>query len=127
MNYIYIILIFIVVFMCIFVAFNKVITAQYFTWYTCILPICSHCIKWDKIEVKRSFVALLVATCLWLFLAFLVEMKGCAVFMPLWCASLLFFLSNIAVVIAITKNATLFVSRELAINGGDKKLVTKIQ
>nr|GEW05200.1 GPI mannosyltransferase 1 [Tanacetum cinerariifolium] len=60
-----------------FVAFNKVITAQYFVWFFCLLPLI---LPWSKMKLK------------W---------EGKQVFIQLWAASLLFFAANIYVMITI--------------------------
>ena len=83
-----------------FVAFNKVVTAQYFTWYACLTPlILPHILATvdnsKKEEGKwRVWVAVLLAwsvtAALWLWRAFLLEMRGQNTFLSVHLASLLF-------------------------------------
>jgi GPI mannosyltransferase 1 subunit M len=75
-----------------FVTLNKVITAQYFTWYLCLLPLCN-------ITMSRR---LLIATVgvvgsmlLWLACAYLLEMQGWPVHRLVWMASVIYFAANI--------------------------------
>ena len=53
-----------------FVAFNKVMTAQYFTWYLCLLPLCSDRIHWNSKRMYVSLGVLLVSIVTWLLSAF---------------------------------------------------------
>jgi phosphatidylinositol glycan class M len=77
-----------------FVAFNKVITAQYFTWYLCLLPLCSDRVHWQS---KRMFIALgilFLSIIVWLLSAFTLEMLGWRTHRQVWLASLFFFIAN---------------------------------
>ncbi|KAD2393892.1 hypothetical protein E3N88_40869 [Mikania micrantha] len=84
------------------VAFNKVITAQYFVWFFCLLPLI---LPWSKMKLKweGSFCILLWigAQNHWLFWGYMLEFKGKQVFLQLWAASLLFFAANTYVMITI--------------------------
>ncbi|KAJ7949388.1 GPI mannosyltransferase 1 [Quillaja saponaria] len=78
-----------------FVAFNKVITAQYFVWFFCLLPLI---LPWSKMRLKWEG---LLCICLWmgaqshwLFWGYLLEFKGKHVFLQLWAASLVFLSAN---------------------------------
>ena len=78
-----------------FVAFNKVITAQYFTWYLCLLPLCSDRVRWNS---KRMYVALgvlITSIITWLLSAFSLEMLGWRSHRQVYIASLFFFMANV--------------------------------
>ncbi|OAY71518.1 GPI mannosyltransferase 1 [Ananas comosus] len=85
-----------------FVAFNKVITAQYFVWFFCLLPLI---LPWISMRLKsRGLICILVwmgSQIHWLMWAYLLEFKGKNVFIQLWLASLLFFAANIFVMLMI--------------------------
>lgn len=89
----------------IFVVFNKVITGQYFTWYLCILPLCSDRIRWSddrgesknrkKEEMKFAFLGLGLSILFWLGSAFLLEMKGLSVHLMVWSGSIAVFCASV--------------------------------
>ena len=78
-----------------FVAFNKVITAQYFTWYLCLLPLCSDRINWYSKRMFLSLGLLIVSIITWLLSAFTLEMLGWRSHRQVWLASLFFFIANV--------------------------------
>ena len=84
-----------------FVAFNKVVTAQYFTWYLCLLPLCSDRITWKSKRMVLSLVLLAASIVSWLFMAFLLEMLGWRTHKQVWIASVVFFVANINLLAAI--------------------------
>ncbi|XP_022136205.1 GPI mannosyltransferase 1 [Momordica charantia] len=81
-----------------FVAFNKVITAQYFVWFFCLLPLI---LPWNKMKVKWKGVFSVSiwtgAQLHWLMWGYLLEFKGKNVLIQLWMASILFLAANTAV------------------------------
>ncbi|CAI0398483.1 unnamed protein product [Linum tenue] len=81
-----------------FVAFNKVITAQYFVWFFCLLPLI---LPWSDMKLRwegLSCVGLWMGAQLhWLLWGYLLEFRGQNVFLQLWMASLVFLLANAAV------------------------------
>jgi GPI mannosyltransferase 1 subunit M len=77
-----------------FVAHNKVITAQYFTWYLCLLPLCSDQFRCTK-RVQYALLILGLSIVFWLGSAYCLEMQGMAVHQIVWMASLLFFIANV--------------------------------
>jgi len=77
-----------------FVAHNKVITAQYFTWYLCLLPLCSESLSLTR-RVAKALAALLLAVGFWLGSAYCLEMQGMAVHRIVWLASVMFFAANV--------------------------------
>jgi len=78
-----------------FVTFNKVITAQYFTWYLCLLPLCSGRIKWNSKRMLISLAVVIVSIVAWLLSAFSLEMLGWRSHRQVWIASLFFFVANV--------------------------------
>jgi GPI mannosyltransferase 1 subunit M len=85
-----------------FVALNKVITAQYFTWYLVLLPLCTSEFHkgWNRSPRTRrrlqASIALFVASILtWLGCAYCLEMQGMPVHTHVWAASLLFFVASV--------------------------------
>lgn len=78
-----------------FVAQNKVMTAQYFTWYLVLLPLCSDRIKWKSRSMVIALSLLGVSIVTWLGNAFLLEMKGMDVHLQVWLASISFFVANV--------------------------------
>jgi len=77
-----------------FVTHNKVFTAQYFTWYLCLLPLCSHRIRWNTYSMMRALGLLGLSIVTWLGCAFFLEMKGLPVHLQVWIASIGFFIAN---------------------------------
>jgi len=86
-----------------FVTLNKVITAQYFTWYLCLLPLCH---GFDYWKARWSFLALGVSIVIWLASAYCLEMQGMAVHRLVWCASLCYFAANINLLGALLRSYT---------------------
>lgn len=86
----------------VFVAFNKVCTAQYFIWYLALLPLCLpstaalHC--HHQARAVHIGAAWVLALLLWLGCAYLLEFRGCSIFVPLWLASISFFAANILLI-----------------------------
>ncbi|GMH24001.1 hypothetical protein Nepgr_025844 [Nepenthes gracilis] len=87
-----------------FVAFNKVITAQYFVWFFCLMPIV---LPWSSMKLKWEGLACIlcwmVAQTHWLMWGYLLEFKGKNVFIQLWIASLLFLAANTMALITIIR------------------------
>ncbi|GKY92286.1 hypothetical protein MPSEU_000199700 [Mayamaea pseudoterrestris] len=79
----------------VFVTMNKVITAQYFTWYLCLLPLCSSQIDWRSRTLQRSLLLWIMSMLAWLFSAYQLEMMGRACHRYVWLASVLYFVANV--------------------------------
>lgn len=78
-----------------FVAFNKVVTSQYFMWYLVFLPLYlpnSSMLSWSG---ARALSAWIVAQGVWLYYAYGFEMLGKNTFVQMWLATLLFFSVNV--------------------------------
>jgi phosphatidylinositol glycan class M len=91
-----------------FVTNNKVITAQYFTWYLCLLPLCQITNNGGQVSSSttttsgsttkpmiRALVLLLCSIGLWLGSAYLLEMQGLAVHRLVWIASVVYYFANV--------------------------------
>ncbi|KAJ4832782.1 hypothetical protein Tsubulata_018796, partial [Turnera subulata] len=88
-----------------FVAFNKVITAQYFVWFFCLLPLI---LPWSKLKLKWEGICCMLlwmgAQTHWLLWGYLLEFKGRNVFLQLWLASLAFLAANTYVLITFIRH-----------------------
>jgi phosphatidylinositol glycan class M len=90
-----------------FVAFNKVCTAQYFVWYTALLPVALQRGRGPAATLPSATViaaalaAWLAAEINWLYWAYLLEFEGHNTFTQLWVSAGLFFAVNIAIIAAI--------------------------
>ncbi|RXH87703.1 hypothetical protein DVH24_034603 [Malus domestica] len=88
-----------------FVAFNKVMTAQYFVWFFCLLPLV---LAWSNMKLKwkgLSCIALWVGGQLhWLFWGYMLEFKGQNVFLQLWTASIIFLDANTYVLVSLIRD-----------------------
>lgn len=88
-----------------FVTHNKVITAQYFTWYLCLLPLCNST-SGDVLKSRRVFrssILLVASILLWLGSAYGLEMQGLAFHRVVWVASVLYFFANVNMMGALLK------------------------
>ncbi|EPS69789.1 hypothetical protein M569_04974, partial [Genlisea aurea] len=87
-----------------FVAFNKVITAQYFVWFFALLPLI---IPWSDMKLKwrgLSCASIWVgAQAHWLMWGYLLEFRGANVFLQLWIASLVFSAANTFVIVSVIR------------------------
>jgi phosphatidylinositol glycan class M len=90
-----------------FVALNKVVTAQYFTWYLVLLPLCSGEIEWSRPRLQASLAILGWSVAAWLGTAYCLEMLGMAVHRTVFAASILFFAANINLLGALLSAASL--------------------
>ena len=103
-----------------FVALNKVFTAQYFTWYLVVLPLCSDRVRWRSRDMMVALGLLGVAIVTWLGSAFCLEMKGMAVHLQVWMASIGFFIANVNLLRAILNNYQGFVSDHESLKDKEK-------
>jgi phosphatidylinositol glycan class M len=80
-----------------FLLFLQVITAQYFVWFFCLLPVI---IPSSRLTWKKGTICMGVWTAAqvhWLGWAYLLEFRGQNVFFQLWTASLVFFAATVGV------------------------------
>ncbi|KMZ67266.1 GPI mannosyltransferase 1 [Zostera marina] len=106
-----------------FVSFNKVITAQYFVWFFCLLPLI---LPWTKMKLKWKgavcIIVWMVAQLHWLFWGYLLEFKGKNVFIQLWLAGIAFLAANTYVLTVIIGHHNLVpLFLPLNINSSDTK------
>ncbi|XP_065037298.1 GPI mannosyltransferase 1-like [Musa acuminata AAA Group] len=87
-----------------FVAFNKVMTAQYFVWFFCLLPLI---LPWSSMKVKwKGLICMfmwMASQIHWLMWAYLLEFEGRNVFVQLWLASILFLVANTLVLLMLIR------------------------
>lgn len=77
------------------VAFNPVVTSQYFIWYLAILPICLKNLKSLKLSRALSYCGLWCSVqAIWLYSAYLLEFKGWNTFGFIWMQGAIFFAVN---------------------------------
>ena len=87
-----------------FVAANKVCTAQYFAWWLPFAVLVAGPLSTDakaRRRVARAAVDWAVALALWLAVAFRLEFHGDAVHTVLWGLTVLFFAANVRVLLAV--------------------------
>lgn len=99
----------------VFVSFNKVMTAQYFTWYLCLLPLCSDRIEWKSKRAIYSLVFLGAAVAVWLVSAFTLEMLGWKTHRQVWMASVFFFAANVNLLVAMVEG---YRAKKAVVTGG---------
>ena len=86
----------------VFVSYNKVITAQYFSWYMCLVPVCMHSIRTIPTKVLLAVCLLWGATlAYWLYNAYLLEFVGTSVYFDVWVASVFFHIATTVAVCTI--------------------------
>ena len=103
-----------------FVTLNKVITAQYFTWYLCLLPLCSSVLSFTR-SVQWALVWLGVSIVSWLACAYGLEMAGLSIYRLVWMASIQYFLANVNLLAALIESYR----EDASSNSGDKERTTK--
>lgn len=81
----------------IMVAFNTVMTSQYFVWFVSFLPLCYPFINLTFIEIINVIMIWVVPQTGWLLFAYCLEFLGVNTFLLIWVESLMFFLANIKV------------------------------
>lgn len=83
-----------------FVAYNKVITAQYFTWFICLLPAALGTLPADHFSMLPAHRILIssaiwsMSVIFWLYEAYLLEFAGVNTFQLIWIATLVFHAAN---------------------------------
>ncbi|OWZ79846.1 phosphatidylinositol glycan, class M [Cryptococcus neoformans Bt85] len=74
-----------------FVAFNKVCTSQYFTWFLPLLPPVIPQLHLSRRETATVVVAWILAQAVWLGSAYMLELRAQSVYIVVWAAGLLVF------------------------------------
>lgn len=88
------------------VAFNSVMTSQYFIWFLSLLPLVVHNFKMVPAKALVLSVIWVLAQGSWLFYAYLLEFKCREVFIFIWLMSVVFFCANIFVLSQLIKTFT---------------------
>lgn len=81
----------------IIVAFNSVMTSQYFVWFVAFLPLCYPFINLRFIEILNIVMIWLVPQIGWLMFAYCLEFLGINTFKLIWVEALMFFIANVKV------------------------------
>jgi len=81
----------------ILVAFNTVITSQYFIWFVSFLPLCYPIINITFDEFIHVIMIWLVPQIGWLIFAYYLEFVGFNTFQLIWVESIMFFIANVKV------------------------------
>lgn len=87
----------------IFVAFNKVITGQYFLWYFALVPLVCHDILTRYKDYILTSIIWIFALCLWLLQAYRLEFLGQNTFIEIYFASIIFLFANIYCIHTVAK------------------------
>lgn len=86
------------------VAFNSVMTSQYFIWFLSLLPLVAHCFKMPSANAVYLVFAWVICQAAWLLYAYLLEFRNQEVFFYIWIKSVFFFCSHIYVLSELIKN-----------------------
>lgn len=89
------------------VAFNSVMTSQYFVWFLSVLPLVVHNLKIIPAKALILAIIWISAQGAWLFYAYLLEFKCRQVFIFIWLKSVVFFCANIFVLGQLIKSYTI--------------------
>mmetsp|Transcript_50346 Transcript_50346/g.118241 ORF Transcript_50346/g.118241 Transcript_50346/m.118241 type:complete len:257 (+) Transcript_50346:184-954(+) len=81
----------------VFVAYNKVVTVQYFVWFLTLFPMAVACSTMSRTHMLTVAAVWAGALGAWLHVAYRLEFLGEDTFMQLWGTSLAFFAANIIV------------------------------
>ncbi|KAL5238311.1 hypothetical protein ACI65C_005721 [Semiaphis heraclei] len=81
----------------IMVAFNTVMTSQYFVWFVSFLPLCYPLINLTFIETINLVMIWVVPQIGWLLFAYCLEFLGFNTFQLIWVESVMFFLANVKI------------------------------
>eukprot|EP00210_Caulerpa_lentillifera_P000968 g934.t1 len=90
----------------VFVAFNKVCTAQYFVWYFCLLPLLTPRECFRHLSIYKAIAIWIISQVNWLFWAYLLEFQGVSCYLQVWFSSCLFLLANINLLIKLAITAS---------------------
>ncbi|XP_013197718.2 GPI mannosyltransferase 1 [Amyelois transitella] len=86
------------------VAFNSVMTSQYFIWFLSLLPLVVHNLRMVPAKAFLLTVIWVSTQGAWLFYAYLLEFKCREVFILIWLKGILFFCANIFVLGQLVKS-----------------------
>ncbi|CAK1595031.1 unnamed protein product [Parnassius mnemosyne] len=88
------------------VAFNSVMTSQYFIWFLSLLPLVVHSFRIKPAHALILTMIWFTAQGAWLFYAYLLEFKCREVFLLIWLKGVVFFCANIFVLGHLIKSYT---------------------
>lgn len=86
------------------VAYNSVLTCQYFVWFFSLLPLCLPDLKLSKAQGVALASLWLVAQLAWLLPAYWLEFKGRNTFLYIWIQGVAFFSANMAVLARLIRS-----------------------
>ena len=99
---------------------GQVITAQYFVWFFCLLPLI---LPWSNMKLKWQGLCCVLlwmgAQTHWLMWGYLLEFKGKNVFLQLWMGSILFLAANTFFLIMLIRHHNY--SPVFRLHGGTKR------
>ncbi|XP_051171064.1 GPI mannosyltransferase 1 [Leptopilina boulardi] len=82
---------------------NTVMTSQYFFWFLCLYPLCSQRLNCNLLQTFTLFGIWMFSQGIWLLMAYILEFQSINTFNYIWIASILFFLTNIKVLVNVIK------------------------
>ncbi|XP_068624570.1 GPI mannosyltransferase 1 [Battus philenor] len=85
------------------VAFNSVMTSQYFIWFLSLLPLVAHTFRLKPALALILTIIWMSAQGAWLFYAYLLEFKCREVFILIWLKGIVFFCANIFSLVQLIK------------------------
>lgn len=85
------------------VAYNSVMTSQYFIWFLSLLPLVLKDFKMEPGKIVYLVFLWIATQCAWLFFAYQLEFKCRQVFMLIWCQSIMFYGSNVFILTQLIK------------------------
>ncbi|XP_014354975.2 GPI mannosyltransferase 1 [Papilio machaon] len=88
----------------ILVAFNSVMTSQYFIWFLSLLPLVVHNLRLKPVVALSLSMIWFAAQGAWLFYAYLLEFKCREIFILIWLKGIVFFCANIFILVQLIKS-----------------------
>lgn len=82
---------------------NTVMTSQYFFWFLCLLPLCCQRLNCGYFQTFKLFGIWMLSQGAWLLMAYMLEFQSINTFSYIWIASILFFITNIKVLVDVVK------------------------
>lgn len=86
------------------VAYNSVMTSQYFVWFLSLLPLVVHNLKVRPKQGVLMTITWFMAQGFWLFYAYFLEFLGQQVFMYIWFAGIVFFCTNVYILVTLVNS-----------------------
>lgn len=89
----------------VFVALNKVITAQYFVWWWSLLPLALPWLSWKRRSLAFAVLLWVLAEVHWLLWAYFLEFRQWPVRPVVWCGSCIFLWAHLNLLLEIWRSA----------------------